>query len=99
MDRERDGLSLVSKECQCPDWVIRCFHWDGRWYNLHQVNMTGDYHTCTGPEPVERYIQGFKAHKSQFLAGAMGHPSLDDALCEFKEIEARVLGRSLERST
>ena len=86
------------KECNCPDWVIRCFHWDGRWYNLHQTNM-GDYHICEGPEPVSEHIRFPKVHKGQLLAGEPGHKLLDSALQEFEEIEARILGRSLERST
>lgn len=41
-------------ECQlCPEWVMKCVHFDGLWLALHH-NIASDYvHICIGADPPQ----------------------------------------------
>ena len=90
MDGERDGLPSV-KECGCPWWVLRCLHWEGKWYVLHRAGSSDrPFHICTGEDPPT-------------WAGDFNHDPYNEvsplrdtekeAGTDFDEIEARLLER------
>lgn len=86
---------LSSRECDCPDWVIRCAHFAGEWLALHVAPVDGTldlYAVCSGAEPPT------------YMAHRQGHThtgqinlvvGTDAALAAFHDAEARLLNGEL----
>jgi len=99
---------IGERECnQCPPWVVRCAHWDGRLITLSDSEVAATLHVCGYPFEVDRYRVN-TLEESDWHPASCGCPLLKglktgnqstfgdnfpSAEAEFYKREAALLGR------
>lgn len=93
---------MEGRECGCPEWVIRCAHFEGRIVHLGDSCKTR--HTCFTPERSERYTTGEitawvpcesgcpDVHDERSTRRYETFPDIQEANAEFDKREQELLG-------
>jgi len=76
------------RECDCPEWVLRCAHLDDQWIALHESPTGGVWATCQGSGTPE-YLPYDTGHASRHH----GFASLDknEVVAAFYAAEEQLL--------
>jgi hypothetical protein len=70
------------RECGCPDWVLQCAHFDGRWVLLHKSWAGGYFVACSGHGEVQHTTYSY-VHEYE------DDPMSDDILLDYDTALAR----------
>lgn len=90
------------RECDCPDWVLRCAHWDGQVLWLTWLHGKNPYAGCTAhawdtPRIVMGKLRtcacGQHPHILCRRGDLINYDTLAEAEAEFFRREALLLGR------